>query len=179
MSVSSVRPLLGAVHHHGYVVSELESAVDAVVRSTGAGPFFVMENVSFDELTSAGEPAVFDHSSAFGQSGDVALELMVIHRCAPSRVADGFVTTDVPVLHHLAWAVPEPDPAIDALEAGGFQTWLRARLGDIRFTYQDATSVFGHHVEIHHDSPGFREFFAMIRDASLGWDGSQPLRRLS
>ena len=36
---------------------------------TGAGPFFAMEHIAFDEVTYRGEPAVYDHSSAFGRVG--------------------------------------------------------------------------------------------------------------
>ena len=179
MSVSTTRPLLGPVHHLGYVVPELEAAVDAVVRASGAGPFFRMDHVPLDEITHAGAPAIWDHSSAFGQCGDVAIELMVIHRCEPEQVARAFPGGPHPVLHHLAWAVPDPDAAVTALEADGVAVWLAARLGDIRFTYHDATAGLGHHVEIHHDNPAFQGFFAMIRDASQGWDGSEPLRALT
>jgi hypothetical protein len=31
-------------------------------------------------------------------------------------------------------------------------------------------------IEIHADNEGLRDFFAMVRDAAEGWDGSDPLR---
>jgi catechol 2,3-dioxygenase-like lactoylglutathione lyase family enzyme len=169
-------PLHGAVHHYGYVVADLEEAVAQASARLGAGPFFLMENVPLQDVTSRGEPAVFDHSSAFGQFGSVPIELMEIHRCEPDRVRDGFALP-APQLHHVAWAVPELDAAIARLEAQGIHGLLRAGLGDIQFLYSDATQTLGHHVELHDDNAAFRGFFAMIQEASVGWDGSDPLRR--
>jgi hypothetical protein len=40
----------------------------------------------------------------------------------------------------------------------------------------DASAVLGHDLEIHIDSQGLREVFAMVTGAAEGWDGSEPLR---
>jgi methylmalonyl-CoA/ethylmalonyl-CoA epimerase len=44
--------------------------------------------------------------------------------------------------------------------------------------YVDPGGGPGTMVEILKPGPGSREFFAMIRDAARGWDGSDPFRRL-
>jgi hypothetical protein len=43
-------------------------------------------------------------------------------------------------------------------------------------TFHDASAALGHDLEIHFDSPDFRGFFEMVREAAEGWDGSNPLR---
>lgn len=168
-------PIQSQIHHFGYVVSDLESAVQEFVTKLGAGPFFVMKDVPLEKVTSQGEPAVFGHSSAFGNCGSFTVELMEIHRCEPARVRDAFAQA-APALHHVAWVAPDLDPAVKSLERQGIAEYLRAGLGDIQFAYHDAAHLVGHHLEIHHDSAGLRGFFGMIRDARDGWDGSEPVR---
>ena len=166
----------GRVHHYGYVVDSLEATAQAMVERLGAGPFFVIEHVPLDDVQSGGQPATFDHSSAFGQCGGFAVELMHIHRCEPAAVEHGF-SVGAPVLHHLAWARPSLETSSRELESKGIPAWLSASLGDIRFTYQDATATLGHHVEVHQDGPALQGFFEMISSASADWDGkTDPVR---
>jgi hypothetical protein len=42
-------------------------------------------------------------------------------------------------------------------------------------TYHDAAHTTGHHIELHADSQGLRDYFAMIHAASVEWDGSDQL----
>src|SRR4029079_1067048 len=63
------------IHHVGYVVEDLPAATQRLARAFGAGPFPTLEHIAFDEVTFAGEPAVYDHSSAFGAWGPILVEL--------------------------------------------------------------------------------------------------------
>jgi hypothetical protein len=49
-------------------------------------------------------------------------------------------------------------------------------MGDLNLTFHDAAVLTGHHMELHADSQAFRDLFGMVRSASLGRDGSDPLR---
>ena len=49
-------------HHIGYVVGNLGTGVAWAVETLGAGPFFAIEHMRFDEVTYLDEPAEFDHS---------------------------------------------------------------------------------------------------------------------
>ena len=60
-----------------------------VGRRPAAGPFFAMEHIVFDEVTYRGEPAVYDHSSAFGQWGPMLVELTQVHDAQPTGPARG------------------------------------------------------------------------------------------
>lgn len=172
----SPHPLHGSVHHNGYIVDNLDQTLERLVKM-GAGPFFLVRSVPLDSVSSGGAPAVFDHASAFGWFGAVPIEVMQLNRCEPEAVAKGFAGT-APFLHHVAWALPAEDvqPARDQLAADGLPAYVNATLGDINFTYHDGSSIFGHHLEIHTDSPGFRDHFTNIRTASIDWDGSDPVR---
>jgi methylmalonyl-CoA/ethylmalonyl-CoA epimerase len=173
-------PFHGPVHHLAYLVDDLETAVEDLVRKFGAGPFFVLRDVAFEHLTSRGEPATFAHDSAFGQCGAVAIEVMQVKRLEPERVRAGFALTP-PQLHHTAYVVaPEHlNEAREDLERRGLPAFLHAITGDVDSTLHDAAATLGHHVELHADSQQLREVFGMVRDASVGWDGSDPLRSVA
>ena len=42
---------------------DLRAAIDTWVTVYGAGPFYVLEHVAYDECTASGTPAVWDHSA--------------------------------------------------------------------------------------------------------------------
>lgn len=170
---------LGQIHHLAYVVDEIEPAAKRLNEQFGAGPFFFLEQVPVEDVTSRGEPAEFLHASAFGICNEVPVELMVIAKMAPERAAARFAGDTRPRFHHAAYAVPPAErEAIGAeLEAAGLPEYLHARFGeDVEFTYHDASASLGHDIELHADSEGLRGFFAMFESAAEGWDGSDLLR---
>jgi glyoxalase/bleomycin resistance protein/dioxygenase superfamily protein len=173
-------PFDGPVHHLAYLVDDLEAAVEHLVTKFGAGPFFVLRDVAFEQLTSRGEPATFAHDSAFGQCGAVPIEVIQVKRLEPEHVRAGFALTP-PQLHHTAYVVaPEDLEAARAdLEDRGVPAFLHAITGEIDSTMHDAAATLGHHVELHADCLQLREVFGMVRDASGGWDGSDPLRSVA
>ena len=92
----------GPIHHVGYVVDDLEAGIERFVHSPGAGPFFVMEHLAFDEVTFLGRPAVYDHSSAFGAWGPLTVELTEVHAAHPAGLAEALVKPGGGV-GHVAW----------------------------------------------------------------------------
>jgi len=173
-------PFHGPVHHLAYLVDDLEAAVEHLVTEFSAGPFFVLRDVAFEHLTSHGEPATFAHDSAFGQCGAVPVEVIQVKRLEPELVRAGFALTS-PQLHHSAYVVaPEHLAAArEDLERRGLPAFLHAITGDIDSTLHDAAATLGHHVELHADCQQLRDVFGMVRDASVGWDGSDPLRSVA
>jgi hypothetical protein len=161
----------------GYIVDDIEATVERLVGAFGAGPFFVVRDVPLERVTSHGEPATFHHDSAFAQWGAMRLELVQPKRLEPARVREAF-SQSRPHLHHLAYVV-EAERVAEAreeLERRGLPAFLHARLGELDLTFHEADHTLGHHVELHADNQRLREFFSMVRNASVGWDGRDPLR---
>jgi hypothetical protein len=165
--------------HVGYVVDDLDRAMAQLRDKFGIGPFFVMKTIEHDHVSSRGEPARLVHTPAFAQWGSCPIELMQIEACEPERVRAGFSGTS-PRLHHVAWAVPQAELARvrDDLEFAGLPAFLHAGAAGFDFSFHNGSQLLGHHLEIHLDSAEFRDFFAMIRDASMAWDGTDPVRVL-
>jgi methylmalonyl-CoA/ethylmalonyl-CoA epimerase len=171
------RPTLEGAHHYAYVVENIEATVERLAEQLGAGPFFLVENVPLENVTSRGEPAEFVHHSAFGACGGGPIELMEILRVVPERI-EGRFSGARPGVHHVAWVV-SPASVADVrreLEDRGLPEYLSAQLGELDVTFHDASPLLGHDLEIHVDNQGLRGFFQMVREAAEGWDGSAPLR---
>jgi methylmalonyl-CoA/ethylmalonyl-CoA epimerase len=171
------RPQLGEPHHSAYVVEDIETTVSRLVDQLGAGPFFLIENVPLENVLSHGEPAEFVHNSAFGYCGDGAIDLIQTVSLAPERVAERF-SGPRPRIQHVAYVVPSTE-VVDlrsALDERGLPQYLSTWLGDVETTLHDASAVLGHDIEIHAHNDGLHGFFAMVRAAAEGWDGSEPLR---
>jgi len=171
------RAELGEPHHHAYVVEEIEATVDRLVDQLGAGPFFLIERVPFDRVTSRGEPAEFVHNSAFGRCGDGTIELIEAVSLAPERVEKAFAAPR-PRIQHVAYVVAPADVADlrSALDKRGLAQYLCSELGGAETTLHDASAVLGHDLEIHAENQALRDFFAMVSAGAEGWDGSEPLR---
>jgi hypothetical protein len=170
---------LGKIHHLAYVVEDIPAAARQLNEQFGAGPFFFIDVVPVEDVTSQGEPAEFVHASAFGICNGVPVELMVIDKMAPERAADRFAGAAFPRFHHIAYAVPEAEVESTraALEASGLPEYLHAHFGeDVDFTYHDGSASLGHDIEVHADSEGLRGFFSMFESAAEGWDGSDLVR---
>ena len=171
------RPQLGEPHHYAYVVEDIEATVNRLVDQLGAGPFFLIKRVPLENVRSRGEPAEFVHNSAFGSCGDAAIELIEAVSLAPERVEQGF-SGPRPRIQHVGYVVPPTEVADlrSSLDERGLPQYLSTWLGGVETTLHDASAALGHDIEILVDSQGLGDFFAMVRGAAEGWDGSQPLR---
>ncbi len=163
------------IHHIGYVVDDIPTAVEWAVSTLGAGPFFLIEHLRFDEVTYAGAPAAYDHSSAFGQWGDIKVELTVVHSAAPAGLADAFAGP-TPRVGHVAFLADDLEAETAELEAAGLPLFHTGRSGPVRAHWFDGRAVLGHHVEVLQRSDPLLGFYELMRASHAGWDGSEPLR---
>jgi catechol 2,3-dioxygenase-like lactoylglutathione lyase family enzyme len=175
---SSGRAGAFAIHHVGYVVEDLRAGVERFAAAFGAGPFLAIEHMEFDEVTFRGEPAAYDHSSAFGTWGPLLLELTVIHDAEPAGLREALTPADGG-LGHLGIVVDSPASAAEELAAAGCRPFHTGRTGPAEAIWLDGGELFGHPVELLRRGPGLLEFYDRVRAASVDWDGSEPLRPIA
>jgi catechol 2,3-dioxygenase-like lactoylglutathione lyase family enzyme len=160
---------LGAPVQLAYAVGDVVEAATTFAARTGAGPFFVIEHIPLVDSRVRGTDAPFDHSSAYGQWGELMVELVQEH--TPPLVPPGAV-------HHLAYLVDSlPQAAAWCAASGWPEVLLATTAGGQRFAFHDARATLGHLVELYEPSPRLRAFYAMVRAAANGWDGTEPVRR--
>ncbi len=165
--------------HYGYAVPDIGQAVRHWTTLLGAGPFFLIENMQFDSVLHHGRTCVFDHSAAFGQCGPVAIELMQIADISPPSLAQRIVPGAMPVLNHVAYLSPDIAADSAALDEKGAEKFLEARFGEVEVRVHDARHLIGCNLELHRRGEFIESFFDAVRQASVDWDGEEPLRLFS
>lgn len=160
--------LAGGPVQIAYCVDDVREAASQWV-ALGAGPFFIRDHIEVSDSVVFGSPASFDHSSAYGQWGEMMVELVAVHD-PPQLRRSG--------VHHMAFLVESFADAATELSTAGYTQAMRATAGSTDFAFHDATADLGHYIEIYEGSDGLRGFYAMVRTASVEWDGSDPIRVL-
>lgn len=160
--------------HIGYSVESIPEAVDFLSSALGAGPFFLMKDISIPMLRNANGPIVWEHSAAFGQWGNVGIELQQTYRLDPPD-AFGPTYQRTSGVNHLAYIVEDLPRERERLEELGLKLLFEAKNGPHDSLLFDAP-LLGHTIEVHRDFTLFQELRAAMVDAADGWDGSDPLR---
>lgn len=154
-----------------YPVDEVVTAAARFSERTGAGPFFVMRHIPVTASRVRGQEAPFDHSSAYGQWGDVMVELVQEH--TPALVTPGSG------VHHMAFMVPSLHDALAGCAQRGWTEVLWAHTGaGQEFAFAHAPEL-GHLVEMYEPSERLLGFYERVARAAAGWDGSDPVRLLN
>jgi catechol 2,3-dioxygenase-like lactoylglutathione lyase family enzyme len=168
---------LGPVMQLAFLPTDFDAAVRHWTTSIGVGPFFLMENIRLQEMRYRGAPTAAVFSLALAYWGDVQIELIRPENDAPSIYSGPYAVRDR--LHHVCLLVDDIADAYAACEAQGAEILVEGRVGDSgRVIYADPGGGPGSVVEMLQSQPGTAELFAMIKAAGVGWDGSNPLRRL-
>ncbi len=169
-----------AVRQLAYKVNDLDAAVVAHHRRFGSGPFFVARHVALSSSQHRGAEQPFDHSSAYGQWGDVMVELVVQHNPDPSALHDMFPHgSGIEGLHHAALFVDDLAVAIGRFGAEGAPlAQLSVTAGGTAFAFVDTVAAYGHMLELYEPTSQLTGFYDFVAQAAKGWDGTDLLREL-
>lgn len=168
MNTNRLVNMQGQVVQIAYAVADVEAGATAMATRVGAGPFFVRHHPPMLVIDDAGRPGTFHHSSAYGQWGDLQVELVAIHGDDPPPP---------PGIHHVARFADDIDAEVGRLATFGWPLVLDARTpSGIRFVFCDARRDLGHLVELYEPLPGLLALYAGVAAASRGWDGADPVR---
>ena len=149
-----------------------------MVARYGAGPFFISRGIRLAWAEHRGNPADFIHSSAYGQWGNIMMELVQQDDDSTATPFRDMYKEGEEGLHHMAIFVPDVGKAIDAFGREGLElaTRCETREGGVEFAFIDATKTLGHMIEIYEPSPPVAGFYQMVREAADGWSGQDPVR---
>ena len=171
---------LGEIRQAGYVVDDIEAAMDYWSRVLGVGPFFYKEQVPIENYTYRGESYRPHNSVALANSGPLQMELIQTRNDAPSMYRD-FKQAGNLGLQHVAYWTEAFDADLARLEAQGFKVVMSGEVGQNgRFVYFDQKAHPGLHpgtvIELSEVAGPKGKMFKLIREASEGWDGREPVR---
>lgn len=161
-----------------WVVPDLEAAIGNWVRQAGAGPFFLFEDVHFENGVYRGAPSdIAPHRAAIGQHGTMQIELV-----CPTADMLGIWSDVVPHggfgFHHVGLYCTDYQAQQQALLAQGAVLAFEGLMMGARTCYLDTVSTLGFMTELITANPVAEHVFAMFRESAEGWDGSDPIRTL-
>jgi catechol 2,3-dioxygenase-like lactoylglutathione lyase family enzyme len=170
--IGKLRPAQVAYH-----VPDPEAAAERCAREFGWGPFFLLEHVELERCAYRGSPTPFDHTSAYGQAGEVMVELITQHNDAPSALRDLYAPQESG-LHHVACFVDDLGAELRRFQDRGVAIALEARTRTgVDFAMVDLSATLGHMLELYEPGDDLRGFYAYVRKCADGWTGDRPVRR--
>ena len=161
-------------HHICLEVEDLSAAATSLAKTLGAGPFFGMEDVTFEELDYPGGECVWEHSLAFGYIGSMLVELSETHRIEPPALAQALASRPV---QHFAYLVDDLKRECTRVEADGAQRVLYGRNGPVELVYYEVSEAGI--VELLQDNEFFSGLSAAIAAATADSDGTEPYQLAS
>jgi methylmalonyl-CoA/ethylmalonyl-CoA epimerase len=171
MGISAIGPVMQIA----FVPDDFDAAIRYWTQTMGVGPFFLLENIALENMRYRGAPSDCVFTLALAYWGDMQVELIRQENDAPSiyKGAEGGA------LHHTCVLTDDIAKARSIALAAGAEILVEAKVGeDGAVLYVDTGNGPGSIVEILQSASGSGGLFAMIKAASVGWDGSEPVRRL-
>ncbi len=171
----------GEIFQLAYVVDDIDAALAHWTQTLGVGPFFMFPlPLALDWLELDGK-RVDDHdilgAAALAWSGDVQIELLT-PGAAPSPYRD-FLSSGRGGVQHVGMYATDYDRQMADARAAGIAVAMEGVLPLSRFAYLRTDTVFaGTMLELIEPQPAMIDLFALIREASRHWDGSDPVRQL-
>ena len=169
--------IFGQVKQNGYVVKDIERAMDHWVKVMGVGPWYYVKNVNTDYFRHRGQDSSVQMSIALANSGDLQIELIQQLNDAPSMYKE-FLDAGHEGLQHMSYWSMEYAELYDKVLSLGYVLGQEGQIGGDRgkFAYFDTQAHPGTVIEISDISGSKGQFFEHIRRASADWDGSRPIR---
>lgn len=169
----------GGIKQLGFVVLDIEKAMDHWATHLQVGPWFYSENAQTTEFRYYGKPSAFPKLSiALGQCGDLQIELIQQRNDAPSLYLDTLKKNGEIAQHVAFWTMTEFDAHCARLLREGYLEGHAGRLGQNRgrFAYFVHPGLPSAVIEISEGTGGKAEYFEQIRKAADVWDGTTPVR---
>ena len=156
-----------------YFVTDARAAALKMHEQFNCGPFHVAAEIKLAWAESRGQAIDFIHTSAFGQWGEVMLELVQQDSEGRSPFRDMYLPGEEGI-HHVAIMVASLPDTYDYYKAQGYEIALTAETETgTEFGFIDATKSLGHMIEVYERTEVLTSFYSYIKDAALNPDPDQ------
>lgn len=160
-----------------YVVEDIEASMKAYVEHLGVGPWFVAGPFNPPKPVYRGKVVAPLFTLALAYSGDLMIELIQQHDDKPSVIREAIASRGYG-FHHWGVVVRDFDEEVARYQRKGFEIAFSdtAPMG-MRVAYMDTMKVLPGMIELIEGNAAFEAAFNPIREASIGWDGRDPIRK--
>ncbi len=169
----------GPVMQNGFVVPDLDRALEHWTQVMQVGPFFRFEHIDFAQVWYRGQPASdIDLSVAIAYWGDIQIELIRQRNAVPSIYSE-FEGRGLTGLQHMGVITESVERDLIRLAAQGVTPIQHgSTAAGMRFAYLSTDQHPGAMIELIESSRRMLAFFGTMRAAARDWDGSDPVRRV-
>jgi hypothetical protein len=169
---------LNTVRQLGYVVTDLDVAVQYWVNTMGAGPFFLIKHCALKNQHLRGRPVDVDVDVdiALGNNGDVQIELIFQRNSEVASVYNESSPSGHVGLHHFGLMPSDYQKARKQYSEQGFAIAFEATVSGAELVYFDTRAAIGHYTELWERSEVFDDVARLVEAAAVGWDGNDAFR---
>jgi Glyoxalase/Bleomycin resistance protein/Dioxygenase superfamily len=155
-----------------YVVEDIQEAMRTWAEELKVGPWFLLPRFAGVEPSYRGEPSEAEVALAMGFAGHMCIELIQLHDENPSVWRERG-----PGFHHFGVGTLEYDAELQRHLDQGHDLVYEAKVPTGgRVAYVDTTAELPGYVELIELDETTDATFTRFYAASLGWDGSDPIR---
>lgn len=168
----------GAIVQVAYVVEDLHQGMREFSQRLAMGPWFYADAYDVQDAVYHGQPTDMRMGLALAFSGHMCFELIQMLDDKPSVYRD-IVSKRGYGFHHLGMATRDYEADVARYRAMGYEVAFGGRTKrGIRFAYLDTSDHLPGMLELIEFNEHQDRFYGGIHQASLGWDGSDPFRRI-
>jgi hypothetical protein len=164
----------GGIIQTAFVVEDIRESIQSWISDCHVGPWFLLDHFTGDDPIYRGAPSQADVAIAMAFAGHMQIELIQPNDRNPS-VYKETIDTRGHGFHHLGRASDDVDADIAELEGRGYSLAFRAGVptgGDVAYMEKPGSGF----LELIAATDGMEEVFTSFWQASVGWDGSDPVR---
>ena len=168
----------GPIFQIGYVVKDIDKAIEHFTKVLGIGPFFLGRRTDFTEFSYDGKSSAgIDMAAAHSYSGDIDIEI-ISQLCDRPSIYQDFFAQGGEGVHHVAVLTSQFDADVARIVAGGHEVRQRGRVATgTRFAYFDTIGPCqGTMMEFVEKTAHMSNFLDRVKAAARDWDGSDPVR---
>ena len=171
--------LFGPIRQTGYVVQDIEAAMQHWTRALRIGPFYYAEGVPIHEFSYRGAASDVRASIALSYSGNMQIALIQQLNEAPSSFLD-FLNAGRTGLHHVGFFSNNFDRDLHRAREAGLDVVQTGIIGspDGKFAILSSDDPVPTKAALIATSDWNVDLFRMVEKEAQRWDGSGPIRRL-
>jgi hypothetical protein len=170
--------LFGSIRQMGYVVLDIEAAMQHWTRALRIGPFYYAEDVPINQLSYRGAASDVRASIALSYSGSMQIALIQQRNDAPSSFLD-FLNAGRDGLHHVGFFSSNFDRDLYRAREAGLDILQTSIIGnpDGKFAILGSGDPVRTKPALIATCDSNLDLFHMVEKEAQRWDGSGPIRR--
>ncbi len=159
-----------------YLVPDIRVAMTSWIDKLKVGPWFLLDHFTGTDPKYRGHDSTADVSLAMSFAGHMNIELIQPNDDAPS-VYQEWIARRGYGFHHWGRATSNFERDIERFQAAGHDLVFHAGVpSGGHVAYMDTTAELPGYVELIELGGGFEPVFSKFYRATIGWDGTDPVR---